>query len=200
MSYDLLDNFLPPELEDYYELLVLGSIDGKKLLDPVVPISVKYEPTFKDFDYTMFIHILKDSGHFSEFCSQFAVILNHYCMQNGLVLIDVNGARIHLQPANSSVQLNSDSIESHIDNEMPHLVGLYFINDAGGDFRLIKDGEEIPIKPRKGRLVVFDGRLYHKAGFSTTGTRAAVNFNFRAMRHDERKKMVEETRRKLTTG
>lgn len=199
MSYDLLDNFLPPELEDYYELAVLGSINGRKILDPIVPFNVKYEPTFKDFEYTMFIHILKDSGHFSEFCSQFAVILNHYCMQSGLTLMDVSGARIHLQPANSSVQLNSKSIESHIDNEMPHLVGLYFINDSDGDFKLIKDGEEIPIKPRKGRLVVFDGRLFHKAGFSTVGTRAAVNFNFMAMRNDERKKIVDEAR-KLTTG
>jgi hypothetical protein len=83
----------------------------------------------------------------------------------------------------------------HIDAHRPqkYKIAVYYVNDVDGDTVLfkqtihnstpqdIKDGKlEVAqtISPKKGRLVIFDGDVYHSVGKPKTDMRCVVNYNF----------------------
>ena len=81
---------------------------------------------------------------------------------------------------------------AHIDLHIPHTVYLYYVNDCDGDTILYnyksKNGktdipyfEDIKIKkritPKQGRVVVFDGMIWHTSSQPTKGTRTIINFD-----------------------
>ena len=81
----------------------------------------------------------------------------------------------------------------HTDQPFPHLVLLYYAIDAEGETIIVNktieekhtmkslradDYEEIGrIKPKKNRLVIFDGRYFHTAYQPREGLRCIINFN-----------------------
>ena len=84
----------------------------------------------------------------------------------------------------------------HINQETPHLVLLYYVNDADGETLLfdktiddIKDGDIMylnerhefnvvnKIMPKQGRILLFDGRTYHSASSPTTGIRCIITLD-----------------------
>ena len=80
----------------------------------------------------------------------------------------------------------------HVDIKDPHLVCLYYVNDSSGPTTLSTVEYEknmetsltgnLPIlqkiEPKKGRALIFDGRLYHQASNPNDGRRTIINFNF----------------------
>lgn len=95
----------------------------------------------------------------------------------------------------------------HIDNQVQHIAMIYYANDSTGDTH-IYDNEEgnnaevhykyidhqidhsklkltNKISPKMGRVVVFDGRLYHHAEYPKRGNRYIINFNFVAKKKTE---------------
>ena len=101
---------------------------------------------------------------------------------------ETNIARIkaNLVYKKEGVQRNSFSTP-HIDNISPHLVLLYYASDSDGDTIVWNKriGQETNgmnilerISPKKGRCVLFDGSLYHSAGYpSEYDIRSTINFN-----------------------
>ena len=87
----------------------------------------------------------------------------------------------------------------HVDFYVPHVVGLYYVNDADGDTVIFNersdqvsldesvtyanDGrftEQARISPRKGRMVFFDGGYYHASMHPKVhAQRIVVTFDFR---------------------
>lgn len=89
----------------------------------------------------------------------------------------------------------------HTDKEIPHLVMVYYVNDAEGDTTLFRNklGEDqlsntivekettmgnfinveklASIPPKQGRVVMFDGILLHSPGWPTNQNRYIINFN-----------------------
>lgn len=71
----------------------------------------------------------------------------------------------------------------HIDTETPHAVILYFANDSDGDtvfFNNKKTPWEVKqsISPKAGRVVLFDGSIYHASNSPTQhDDRITVNIN-----------------------
>jgi hypothetical protein len=84
----------------------------------------------------------------------------------------------------------------HINQETPHLVLLYYVNDADGETILydktiddIQDEDEVyldekckfnvasKITPKQGRILLFDGRTYHSASSPTTGIRCIITLD-----------------------
>ncbi len=82
----------------------------------------------------------------------------------------------------------------HVDMTAPHLVVLYYVNDADGDTVITRTSYEqvsqddanriypAPeivdrVTPKKGRCVLFDGRFYHASTNPTTNHRVIVNFD-----------------------
>jgi len=70
----------------------------------------------------------------------------------------------------------------HIDEPSPHLVMIYYVNDADGDTCLFQ-GQDIlhRITPKRGRAVIFDGRTHHASSSPVKARfRVVMNFNLRA--------------------
>jgi hypothetical protein len=86
----------------------------------------------------------------------------------------------------------------HINHKMPHLVFLYYVTDADGDTILydktindVKPQEisemyldekyqfniEKKISPKKGRILLFDGRTYHSSSSPTTNIRCIITLD-----------------------
>ena len=79
----------------------------------------------------------------------------------------------------------------HLDRTEPHLVVLYYVNDSDGDTIIYdyksKDENDIPyfedikelkrIKPKQGRVVVFDGLYWHTAEQPREDIRCIININ-----------------------
>jgi len=70
---------------------------------------------------------------------------------------------------------------AHTDDEAPHWVFIYYVNDSDGDTCLF-DGDKVVarITPKKGRGVAFDGRWQHASSSPVeTPFRCIFNFNLK---------------------
>lgn len=72
---------------------------------------------------------------------------------------------------------------AHIDRQTPHMSALYYPHDYDGDTVFYTDktatAELIRVTPKKGRMVLFDGFIYHASSNpNTSNYRIAVNYNF----------------------
>ncbi len=67
----------------------------------------------------------------------------------------------------------------HTDDNHPHYVILYYVNDADGATVLrLPDGSEVEVTPKKGRILTFYGSLAHSASSPVeTRFRAVININ-----------------------
>lgn len=79
---------------------------------------------------------------------------------------------------------NENSVNSaHVDRNVPHMTALYYPNDFDGDTVFYTDStattELLRVTPKKGRMVIFDGLIYHASSNPMTNShRITVNFNF----------------------
>ncbi len=69
----------------------------------------------------------------------------------------------------------------HTDNEQPHIVFIYYVNDSDGDTHIWrKDGSVCKVSPKQGRGVFFDGQLLHAPSTPITHrNRVVINFNLK---------------------
>lgn len=66
----------------------------------------------------------------------------------------------------------------HVDLLVPHVVVLYYVNDSDGDTHMFKGVETIrTVTPKKNRVVIFDGSIYHSSGSPSKHKRCVINFN-----------------------
>lgn len=85
----------------------------------------------------------------------------------------------------------------HIDSFIQHYVAIYYINDCDGDTFIFDQKLEVPtieeeakmmekntwtikqrVTPKKGRMVIFDGRYYHASSYTKTQPyRSVINMN-----------------------
>ena len=67
----------------------------------------------------------------------------------------------------------------HTDDAAPHFVFIYYVNDADGDTCLYEGSEIIKrISPKKGRGVLFDGKILHASSSPVESRqRVVINFN-----------------------
>ena len=68
----------------------------------------------------------------------------------------------------------------HIDQQFPHIVALYYVNDADGDtFFFDNHGQEIHREtPERGKMVIFDGSTYHSSSPPSKNVRMTLNINY----------------------
>ena len=70
----------------------------------------------------------------------------------------------------------------HIDFLYPHTVLLYYVNDSSGNTIFYDENFKIKqtINPKKGRIVVFNGDIYHSSTPPRTNDyRCVINFNLK---------------------
>ena len=117
-------------------------------------------------------------------------IIDNSCEEIGFKYSNILNGRSFLQlPLNIK---DRDILDMpHIDNADRHLVILYYVKDADGDTVIlenhyenekeVKNSDDIKIKktikPKKGRVVIFDGWYWHTAQQPAKETRCIINYN-----------------------
>ena len=99
-------------------------------------------------------------------------------------IIKVTGApeRIIRMKSNLLLKTQSTSNTPHIDYPDPHIVMLYYVNDSSGPtiFYIRKFEVKKEIIPKKGRILMFDGSIYHSSTPPITNDyRCVINFNLK---------------------
>ena len=71
----------------------------------------------------------------------------------------------------------------HIDRFEKHLVFLYYVNNSDGDTVVYKNKESLKIqkkvKPKQGRMLIFNGEYWHNGSQPTEDVRCVINTNIR---------------------
>lgn len=84
--------------------------------------------------------------------------------------------------------------KAHVDADIPHWTCIYYVNECDGDTVVYNETwpqlsqeaaptakftEKYRCKPKKGKLVAFNGKYYHSSSYPTsTPLRLAITFNF----------------------
>lgn len=97
-----------------------------------------------------------------------------------ITIWEILNARVFMMLAKGNKSITT---YPHVDLNFPHIVCLYYVNDTDGDTVFYEGDKEINrVTPKKGRCVIFDGRIYHASSTPTLNDRAIINYNFTPMR------------------
>ena len=189
----IIDDFINKEYQEKIKLELLGGVDSKN------------EHHFSDFPWFYIEDVTasgdNDSQHrpamahqyvefdeqspgitVSEYHDLFTPLLKKIGLTIGIRNISVLQGRSFLQ---FPVKEKGEPDLPHIDiMDKIHIVGLYYVVDSDGDtiiYNERKESESYTIKqrvtPKQGRIVIFDGGLYHTAEQPLNNTRCIVNYN-----------------------
>ncbi len=178
MFFKVYDDLIPEWLQDHYQLTILGRA-GDKALHPSVEFRCKYEDTALDSRGQApmsFFHVLKSSAANSIHFDSFYEVPRLFCHAEKLLLQEILAARIYLiLPYETELK----HYAAHIDFPFAHTVLLYYVNDADGATVFFNQQKKVveEVTPKKGRLLVFDGTVYHGGGIPRKGPRCVVNYN-----------------------
>jgi hypothetical protein len=187
------DDLIPEYLQDYFELITLG-INVKTDRSTVgemfqtIGYKCKYEPTAienKNIKPPLsFVHVLKDSVRLSTNFPNFSLIPLRVCLALNIDLEDVLMARVLLIcPQDTKLK----HYAPHTDLSIPHSALIYYVNDSDGATVLFDDDKNIiqEVEPKRGRILLFNGSIYHGGGIPKNSARCLVNFdiNFSSRRN-----------------
>jgi hypothetical protein len=124
-------------------------------------------------------HFIRDNQITSQAIHQVMDLLN---WSNVLENIEVS-PNIFRMKSNLLLQTQDKPNTPHIDLDYSHTVLLYYVNDSDGptifydkEFNVVNK-----IFPKRGRIVVFDGQIYHSSTPPQTNThRCVINFNLKS--------------------
>ena len=133
----------------------------------------KYEVTAKETNQPplSFVHLLKSHTSISKHLDNFGMVAQALCNVNDLILQNIMLARVFITVPH---QTDLKHYAPHIDIEVEHMVVIYFINDADGDTVFFES-----VEPRKGRAIIFDGKIKHGGGIPKNGPRCIANFDLK---------------------
>jgi hypothetical protein len=193
MKFEIFDNFLTREEEDEIENIFLKP--GRDGNDPL-EFHLKQDPTSPGC-YSL-AHILIIDNTFATQSDQnfgnffLSTIVNKIpeLVFNNSKFNHLIGKQPYIHVMRAFVQLPNQSTaeykDAHVDlrdndnNPYPHTVALYYVNDSDGDTVFFdKDKETIihRVPPKKGRLLLFDGTIFHGAGVPKKNVRAVINID-----------------------
>lgn len=179
----IIDNVIEKKLQDSIEKELLG-INFSWFFTPDITNSKKNKnqkrPAFKHFYYN---NDVVNSSYFH---------LIHPLMNTISEKSKIDGkliqARSFLQLPLNEKFIGTELDTPHIDRETSHTVFLYYVCDSDGDTILYdyigtkkKDLDKLKItkriKPKKGRVVIFNGLRWHTAEQPKNNIRCIINFN-----------------------
>jgi len=174
---NVYDDIIPNSVADYFETLIFGTSESVEI-NPVIDFKVKREVTAVEGEFSpvSFKHILKSSAETSSFLTQFDTVPRLICEHNRIWLQDILAARIFITVP---YKTESKHMAKHTDFPFKHGVIIYYVNDADGDTVFFDDNDNIiaEVTPKKGRAVLFDGKIMHSGGIPKNGPRCIINYN-----------------------
>ena len=181
----VIDNIIDLDYQEQIKSILLGEINYK---DYELPWYYTKDVTKSDCQDSQkrpaFTHgYVKLSGIvISEFHDIFLNLIKVCCHRLQITKVDVIQGRSFLQLPLTTKKGKVDT--PHIDTDDKHFVMLYYVCDSDGDTIIYNEkveSKEYTVKksvtPKQGRVVLFDGGLYHTAEQPTKDTRCVVNYN-----------------------
>lgn len=173
----IIDNVLPPLFANEIEQIMFSTDFAWYFLSD---IAVKTEQQEKEyFENIGFVHMLFKNGKQTSPYFPMVNIIPHLALQksnyNSVFYIHQARSFMHVKPSDKKC----DGV--HIDINSKHVVCLYYVNDADGDTYIFGKNNNTKvsqkIKPKKNRVVLFDGDIYHASSSPRHGQRVVINFD-----------------------
>jgi hypothetical protein len=173
MKFEIIDNLVPIELSNQIEKTFLTDLpwyhfdDVTYANEKIDSVDFEKSPGFNHefFDYktglnSNFFTLVENIPHliFKNF---------EFLKVRAFFQLPTIGEKIHNNP--------------HKDFQFPHTVLLYYVNDSDGDTFFFDDDEKIMAKvsPKKGRILVFDGRTLHASSQPKKNKRIIINYGIK---------------------
>ena len=120
----------------------------------------------------------------SRFHNVFVPLLQNACKKLGIMNVNILQGRSFLQVPLNLKDRSVDTPHIDINDRDNFFVVLYYVCDSDGDtiiYNETQESDQYTIKqrvtPKQGRVVIFDGMLYHTAEQPLNNTRCIVNYN-----------------------
>jgi hypothetical protein len=171
----MYDNFLPDEMVNY----IHNSFTSKEFpwyfKNTTTDIYDNSEDILK-YEFPFFSHTLIKDGIDNSGLSYIAHDLIKKTSENDNIF---GKYIINRAVVNMTLPSKITSSPKHVDQSFPHKVAIYYVNDCDGDTILYdSNGDKTKISPKRGRMIVFNGDIFH-SGCSPilSRNRIVVNFN-----------------------
>jgi len=194
----ILDNIIEEELQNQIEDAIFDC-KWKFLMDNTcdynAKMGIKYRKFLNPFEFDISPSISSNIQKNQKLLNLFYPIIEKTCnhIEFNLEIIyrciaGIQGVQV--------IRKESKISTIHINQKQPHLVLLYYVNDSDGETILfdktINDIEDPSmmyldekyqfnvvnkIMPKKGRILLFDGRTYHAASSPTKGMRCIITLD-----------------------
>lgn len=188
----VLDNIIPKKYQDEIENLFFSKDFNWNIRTNLVASSNN-----KNYGQPGFVHqfFCIKTNIVSEYYQYILPLLYSISEKSNVNYSHVLNVRTYVQTPSpvkwDNDYFHIDVIDPNSKQLIPHFVFLYYVNDSDGDTlissKVYENGNEaiselnLPtyktIKPKKGRVVVFDGKYYHAAGIPHEHTRCIINFD-----------------------
>lgn len=183
----IIDNIIPENLQTEYHDLIMSQRSWCFIKDMSYS---KGDLKYPSYGFNMlFKH--PDYGVTSSLYEAVSVpIINALLEKEKLDVKDIFFNRAFLQlPLSESFYKGQNGL--HVDLAEPHYACVYYLNDSDGDTIIMEQstvdtepgsqGVDVKIHqrvtPKKGRMVIFDGRRYHCSSQPLHNYRAIINFD-----------------------
>lgn len=172
----ILDDLLPKSYANEIENILLKPFFPWYFVEDVTYdtqlYNLKEEEKSQAFSHSFLLHDIT-SNYFD-----LVKIIPHIALQkiNTEINFSYLRARTFLQLPVTNPKPNG----IHTDDDAPHIVCLYYVNDSDGDTLLFDNKKQNIIKsisPKKNRVVIFDGSIPHCSSEPSKNKRCVINFN-----------------------
>lgn len=162
----LFDDALPKEDQNYLEDILLGSDFPYYFRDNT---SYDYQQDTCQFQHNFRYFGKDNSKYFEEFYGKFKPFIEKNSPFKNVLRMKTN-----LLLNNKANCFNS----IHTDYYGDHINLIYYVNNSDGDTFIFDDGKIKNIRPKKGRILLFDGKYEHASSNPIESKyRSIINFN-----------------------
>jgi len=180
---EVYDDIIPVELQDYLISITLNKSPNLSSQDDAFLLffnegATTPEGKVDNYDF-IFANILYNNdkeNKLNKFSFSFFQVLYKLCDYLKINLHEVFRMTYYHQPPS----IEPKELQPHIDQFFPHWVCLYYLDDSDGDTYFYDNNGTVinQVSPKKGRIVFFDGSIYHSASRPSSTHRKALNINF----------------------
>lgn len=180
----VFDDIIDIELQDKIEGMLMNfecpwyyhpsTVTVSDLESNVDKFKIPYKITKNIADVQMFVHAIASEGKVKSpvlgpICAE---MLKQFSKKTEIFVNNIYRLKANLQTRDTSIEENKYNAV-HIDNDGPHWVLIYYVNNSDGDTLLFDKNFEISkrVSPKKGRILFFRGDILH----ASQGPRKSLN-------------------------
>jgi hypothetical protein len=183
----VIENIIEKQYQDFIEELLFGGQFPWNLINDITYGNQKLDSKNQTPGLN---HVFFDRGQGNNYYHLVLPILLQALGKANLKILDVITVRSFLQLASPNRREHNNP---HVDKDFPHYAFLYYVNNSDGDtFFFEETTEQIPkssvtektkfvvkerFSPKKGTIVIFDGKQYHASSSPSEGKRCVINYN-----------------------